>query len=177
MSILYLIQAFPYWCKCWWSSFFPLSTHFCYYKQCCNNYPCTHISNTSLRANICPLLFMSEELGEFSQISGLGFSGVRKICFPYRRLIVDSILAERYLIRLTRLRFIVREHWAKFSGIHFFFFRLCCGYLVLAQLNSVYYFLLQLLCFLVIMFFSLCLELLLKSQFSHVFVPELGPLQ
>lgn len=121
MSILYLIQAFPYWCKCWWSSFFPLSTHFCYYKQCCNNYPCTHISNTSLRANICPLLFMSEELGEFSQISGLGFSGVRKICFPYRRLIVDSILAERYLIRLTRLRFIVREHWAKFSGIHFFF--------------------------------------------------------
>lgn len=138
MSILYLIQAFPYWCKCWWSSFFPLSTHFCYYKQCCNNYPCTHISNTSLRANICPLLFMSEELGEFSQISGLGFSGVRKICFPYRRLIVDSILAERYLIRLTRLRFIVREHWAKFSGIHFFFFRLCCGYLVLAQLNSVY---------------------------------------
>lgn len=43
--------------------------------------------------------------------------------------------------------------------------------------SIVYYFLLQLLCFLVIMFFSLCLELLLKSQFSHVFVPELGPLQ
>lgn len=43
--------------------------------------------------------------------------------------------------------------------------------------SIVYYFLLQLLCFLVIMFFSLCLELLLKSQFSHVFVPGLGPLQ